>query len=76
MMLLRQFGGIVQRQGLKEALHSKYMMVFANYGHELDVLREHYEAQKDNPPIARNAPPVSGNIGTVLGGGRRRVLRM
>lgn len=38
------------------------MAVFTNYGQELEHLREQYEEQKDNPPIPRNAPPVSGNI--------------
>lgn len=33
-----------------------------NYGLDLDVVQKIYEKHKSGPPLARNAPPVAGNI--------------
>lgn len=38
------------------------MVIFQNYGLDVDSVQKAYEMQKNNPPVPRNAPPVSGNI--------------
>lgn len=38
------------------------MVIFQNYGQELAAVQETYENYKNSPPIARNMPPVAGNI--------------
>jgi len=42
------------------------MMVFLEYGEELELLRDQYEQEKENPPIQRSTPRVSGNIGMLV----------
>lgn len=37
--------------------------VFMDFGRDLENIKEVYESQKTNPPLPRNAPPVTGNIG-------------
>ena len=38
------------------------MVIFHNYGLDLETVQRLYEKQKHAPPHVRNAPPVSGNI--------------
>lgn len=38
------------------------MVIFQNYGLDLDAVQKTYERYKASPPLARNAPPVAGNI--------------
>ncbi|XP_043921456.1 dynein axonemal heavy chain 5-like [Protopterus annectens] len=40
----------------------KYMAVIQRYNRDLDLVRKLYQKQKDNPPLPRNMPPVSGKI--------------
>lgn len=60
--LLKQFQSILQRDSLKQDLDDKYMVIFQNYGLDLDVVQKIYEKHKSGPPLARNAPPVAGNV--------------
>ena len=60
--LLRQFQAILQRESLKADLNAKYMVIFQNYGLDVDAVQKLYETNKANPPVVRNAPPVAGNI--------------
>eukprot|EP01028_Stygiella_incarcerata_P006636 TRINITY_DN270_c0_g1_i1.p1 TRINITY_DN270_c0_g1~~TRINITY_DN270_c0_g1_i1.p1 ORF type:complete len:4523 (-),score=1222.92 TRINITY_DN270_c0_g1_i1:192-13760(-) len=62
LMLLRKFQSILQRENLMADLDSKYMVIFHNYGLDLENVQKAYERFKHNPPIVRNAPPVTGNI--------------
>ena len=43
-------------------LDSKYTVIFHNYGLDLEAVQRLYERQKSQPPMLRNAPPVTGNI--------------
>ncbi|RKO94376.1 dynein heavy chain and region D6 of dynein motor-domain-containing protein [Blyttiomyces helicus] len=44
-------------------LESKYHSVFVHYTRrDLEGVRKLYQRHKDNPPIPRNTPPVSGSI--------------
>ena len=60
--LLRQFQSILQRESLRADLNEKYMLIFQNYGTDLDTIQQIYEKQKTSPPLVRNAPPVAGSI--------------
>ena len=37
-------------------------VIFHNYGLDLETVQKLYEKQKANCPMARNSPPVAGNI--------------
>ena len=60
--LLKQFEIILERETLKSDLDSKYTVIFHNYGLDLETVQKIYDKQKTNPPAARNAPPVAGNL--------------
>ena len=60
--LLRRYQTILQRDSLREDLDAKLTVVFHNYGIDLETSQLLYERNKETPPIARNAPPVAGNI--------------
>jgi dynein heavy chain len=60
--LLKQFQAILQRDSLQADLDSKYMVIFHNYGLDLETVQKLYEKYKNNPQMARNSPPVAGNI--------------
>ena len=47
---------------MKNDLDSKFTVIFHNYGLDLTTVQEIYEKYKHNPPLARNMPPVAGNI--------------
>ncbi|KAG9402276.1 hypothetical protein AC1031_006904 [Aphanomyces cochlioides] len=60
--LLKQFQTILQRENLRNDLDSKFTVIFHNYGLDLTTVQELYEKYRHDPPIARNLPPVAGNI--------------
>ena len=60
--LLKQFQTILQRESLRNDLDSKFTVIFHNYGLDLTTVQEIYEKYRHSPPIARNMPPVAGNI--------------
>ncbi|KAJ8610701.1 hypothetical protein CTAYLR_005659 [Chrysophaeum taylorii] len=60
--LLHKYQSILHRENLRSDLDSKFMIIFHNYGLELEHISEMYEAHKHAPPVARNMPPVAGNI--------------
>ncbi|XP_034615402.1 dynein heavy chain 5, axonemal-like [Trachemys scripta elegans] len=43
-------------------LTEKYIIVLQRYSRELDLVRKLYQKQKENPPMPRNVPPVTGKI--------------
>ena len=60
--LLRKFKSILRRGNLLSGLQSKYNVLFHNYGLEIQAIEEQYQRYKNNPPIVRNLPTVSGSI--------------
>ena len=60
--MLKKFQVILQRDSLKEDLDSKFMVIFHNYGLDLETVQRLYEKQKQSPPTVRNAPPVTASI--------------
>lgn len=47
---------------LQADLAAKYVVIFQNYGLDLEAVQKLYEKHKHAPPVVRNAPPVAGNI--------------
>ena len=47
---------------LQADLAAKYLVIFQNYGLDLEAVQKLYEKHKHAPPVVRNAPPVAGNI--------------
>uniref|UniRef100_A0A669P3A4 AAA+ ATPase domain-containing protein n=1 Tax=Phasianus colchicus TaxID=9054 RepID=A0A669P3A4_PHACC len=43
-------------------LNEKYTVVLQQYSQDLDFVQKLYQEQKENPPIPRNIPPVTGKI--------------
>jgi dynein heavy chain len=43
-------------------MNEKYMKVLMSYGKDLESIRKLYQKFKQEPPIPRNLPPVSGRI--------------
>jgi dynein heavy chain len=60
--LLSKFTAVLQRESMREDLDSKMALIFTTFGHELDMVQAIYDKHKHSPPIARNMPPVAGNI--------------
>jgi hypothetical protein len=51
-----------QRESLRADLDSKFSVIFHSYGQELLSIQETYQRLRENPPRARNLPPVYGAI--------------
>ena len=60
--MLANFQALLDRDSLKPYLNAKHVDVFTNFMHDLDVVSNLYETQKENPPITRDSPPVAGRI--------------
>eukprot|EP01064_Diplonema_japonicum_P034643 TRINITY_DN7253_c0_g4_i1.p1 TRINITY_DN7253_c0_g4~~TRINITY_DN7253_c0_g4_i1.p1 ORF type:complete len:4646 (+),score=1368.52 TRINITY_DN7253_c0_g4_i1:87-14024(+) len=60
--LLKKFQLILNRKTLRSDLESKYMVIFHNYGLDLENVQKTYDRQKQNPPMVRNITPVAGSI--------------
>ncbi|XP_027499865.1 dynein heavy chain 5, axonemal-like isoform X3 [Corapipo altera] len=43
-------------------LNEKYTIVLQKYSQDLEFIQELYQKEKENPPIPRNIPPVTGKI--------------
>ncbi|XP_039566951.1 dynein heavy chain 5, axonemal-like [Passer montanus] len=43
-------------------LNEKYTIVLQQYSQDLDFIQKLYQKEKENPPIPRNIPPVTGKI--------------
>ncbi|XP_062925653.1 dynein axonemal heavy chain 5 [Mobula hypostoma] len=44
------------------AVDEKYQKVLQKYGHDIEMVSKLYTRQKNDPPIARDMPPVAGRI--------------
>lgn len=61
-LLLSKYKAILYRDNLRNDLDNKLAVIFINYGQELIHIEQIYEKEKNHPSVARNMPPVSGNI--------------
>jgi dynein heavy chain len=62
MVLLDQLRHMLQRDSLKDDLESKRLTIFQHFLGDLEVVSRTYEKLKNNPPLVRNVPPVTGNV--------------
>jgi len=62
MLLLDQLRHMLQRDSLKDDLESKRLTIFQHFLGDLEVVSRTYEKLKNNPPLVRNVPPVTGNV--------------
>ncbi|KAL7690391.1 putative AAA+ ATPase domain, dynein heavy chain region D6 P-loop domain-containing protein [Plasmopara halstedii] len=62
LQLLKKLQHILQRESLRSDLDSKFIVIFYKYGLDLSHVQELYERHRHDPPVARNLPPVAGNI--------------
>ena len=62
MLLLDQLRHMLQRDSLKDDLESKRLTIFQHFLGDLEVVSRSYEKLKNNPPLVRNVPPVTGNV--------------
>lgn len=60
--LLHTFQSIIKREMLLADLGQKHMVIFQNYGLDLDFVQRTYEKYKTSPPMPRTMPPVAGSI--------------
>lgn len=58
--LLRQFQSILTRDSFQESLNAKYLVIFQNYGNDVEFVQRLYESKKNSAPLPHNAPLVSG----------------
>ncbi|XP_041660196.1 dynein heavy chain 8, axonemal-like [Cheilinus undulatus] len=47
---------------LDTEVSSVLSIILQHYANELEFVKQHYDRQKGNPPLARNMPPVAGRI--------------
>uniref|UniRef100_A0A8C0FTI7 Dynein axonemal heavy chain 5 n=1 Tax=Bubo bubo TaxID=30461 RepID=A0A8C0FTI7_BUBBB len=43
-------------------IDEKYQKILQNYGHDIETVCKIYTRQKQDPPLARNLPPIAGKI--------------
>lgn len=43
-------------------IDEKYQKILQNYGNDIEAICKLYTKQKQNPPLARNLPPIAGKI--------------
>ncbi|XP_072536415.1 dynein axonemal heavy chain 5 isoform X2 [Salminus brasiliensis] len=48
--------------GMHMDLSQKYAVVLQHFANDLEQVHKLYQKHKDNPPIARNMPPIAGRI--------------
>lgn len=59
---LELLGKFERIEGAKLNIAEKYNKLMANYGRDLEAVRKLYQKLKNEPPTARNLPPVAGRI--------------
>eukprot|EP00760_Papus_ankaliazontas_P006643 PhM_4_TR1311/c1_g1_i1/m.52782/K10408/DNAH; dynein heavy chain, axonemal len=59
---LKKFQAILQTDSLRSDLDSKYMVIFHNYGLDLENVQKLYDRDRAHPPMVRNITHVAGAI--------------
>jgi dynein heavy chain len=60
--LLDSFEGLLERPIIQDELEKKHVMLVQQYGVDLKSIQELFLAERDEPPIPINLPPVAGSI--------------
>ncbi|XP_027537381.1 dynein heavy chain 5, axonemal isoform X7 [Neopelma chrysocephalum] len=58
--MLQKFESRLQIPNL--GIDEKYQKTFQNYGHDIETVCKIYSRHKQDPPLARNLPPIAGKI--------------
>ncbi|XP_074730395.1 dynein axonemal heavy chain 5 isoform X9 [Strix uralensis] len=58
--MLKKFESRLQIPNL--GIDEKYQKILQNYGHDIETVCKIYTRQKQDPPLARNLPPIAGKI--------------
>lgn len=59
---LELLGRFERIEGAQLNITEKYQKLLGNYGRDLEAVRKLYQKLKNEPPTARNLPPVAGRI--------------
>ncbi|KAK3610339.1 hypothetical protein CHS0354_029807 [Potamilus streckersoni] len=43
-------------------IHEKYQRILSHYGRDIDNVSKNYQKNKNEPPVARDLPPIAGKI--------------
>ena len=60
--LVVKYHRVFEREKVRKSLDRKFISLFLAYGEELEEIKLIYEREKQDPPLGRNLPPVTGNI--------------
>ena len=58
--LLDSFEGLLERPIIQDELEKKHVLLVQQYGVDLKSIQELFLAQREEPPIPVNLPPVAG----------------
>jgi hypothetical protein len=59
---LRRFKVVEDAPYMSHATDASVALLFRKYAQELEKVQQHYEAQKEAPPVVRGAPPTVGHM--------------
>ena len=60
--LLQNFRSIESRESINRQMMMKYSDILEQFRKEIDVVRELFLKNRDNPPCGKNVPPLAGKI--------------
>jgi dynein heavy chain len=49
-------------------IQEKYQRILSQYGKDIEMVSKNYQKNKNEPPVARDLPPIAGNftLGLIL----------
>jgi dynein heavy chain len=60
--MLLKFKNIKSREAINSEMMKKFTDILSQYMKEVDSMNEIFQKNKDNPPLAKNHPLISGAI--------------
>ncbi|XP_046382890.1 dynein axonemal heavy chain 10 [Ischnura elegans] len=60
--MLQRFRQVKTRQSIKDLLMTKFDVILHNFIQEISTVEYIFQKKKNNPPLQRNQPPVSGAV--------------
>jgi len=60
--LFDSFDGLLERPIIQDELEKKYVSLVQSYGSDLKIVQETFLAQRDDPPMGLNKPPITGAL--------------
>jgi len=65
--LFDSFEGIIERRSIQMALEKNFLVIVQEYTEDLSEILQMFLADRDDPPIYNNMPPISGALNWSLG---------